>query len=59
VGQVDRVKYPYLYELRKGEKCAACGGEIHPTSAGSFTLFALDTKTDKPYHGDCVPKDLA
>lgn len=46
-----------IYELRPDEKCAGCNGFIHPTNYGQFTMFVLDTETDNPYHGDCVPNE--
>lgn len=49
------LKLVFIYELRPGERCGSCEGEIHPTSYGQFTQFVLDTRDNKAYHGDCAP----
>jgi len=49
------LKLTPIFDLRPGERCAGCNGEIHPTGLGQFTMFVLDARTDKAYHGDCAP----
>lgn len=52
----DGYVYVPIYELRPDERCAGCGGEIHPTGYGQFTMMVVHTATNKAYHGDCVPR---